>query len=1345
MERFVQVNSGMDTVVSFDTPKVLTHRTRAQNRIVALESELELITNLASSEHLDDIVKILADHIQLEWGFNIFGLQICEHSSNLLLFHKLINTDSIGSNYSSLDNFSLSLETKKSISAQAASDKRFKYHDLNQLAESDYDFDAKITARIGLNKMLFIPLLHGEECIAVVRLSSSDNQMSIDPDKVDEIIALFAKISGVVASKFQINQIERQSQQQRRSLKLINDISSITDISRLTELLIQEILSIESFEAIMVNTLDTDMRNFSCKNVYLPERFAPMRNVIKGYNYKFDAEAYDNSWTKTHKPVWIESTQFGFCSPFIKERCQKWDVQHLVVIPVVVSGLTVGAVCLFSRNTRLSKSKAGLIVNRINLFSAPISNALRVESVTNKEEELLKVELAKKKFLKFVEKVNHISEPKRIYQNIADEFIRWFSFNMVSIHMVEGKYLRTKNITLDDSVEPELINSLKHTHESVQLELKAGESVQVSAILNDSTTHIVDVQQIRDLPMAEKDAYCIKYLHSLRTVLHVPIRIGSMPVGLLSLWSFGDTVDLAEDDINLIELITSFCGSTINNGFLFNTIEEQKGQIENQYKELSNTRDLLEIARDEAESSTQAKTEFLANMSHEIRTPMNAIINFAELALKANPNLKQADYLSKIRKSSDSLLDIINDILDLSKIEANKFAIEDYEFDLIETINDVSDMFVERFKSKGVDFYVNGSALIKNCFIGDALRIRQVLINIINNSIKFTHEGYIELGVIQSSVGAQQDDECVLEFYVKDTGIGICEDKLKQLFESFAQADSSITREYGGTGLGLTISRQLCNLMGGDIWVESEAGKGSCFHFTFKLRSSTTPNLIDEQICDDICGKNVLLLNDIAEQTGCFLGVLSRLDSKTDYISSVAALADYARKMQTNSDGLDLIIIDEKFYTHDSVDYIVKLVSLTGAKCMVLQSAENHESYICCDAIVTKPITDSGLISLIADTFKGKKQSDFNQDSANVSSIERKYYQRLCNNHVLLIDDNETNLQIGEELLELVGINVTAVDSGLKAINAINKNDFDLVITDIQMPHMDGYKLTSIVRGNFPDIPIIALTAHAMQGYKEHCIAAGMNDYLSKPINQAALYKCLSKWLKPKLSKLEVKPNQQPEASTSKPVLYSSQFSHLDLVSDIDIDTALESIGGSRKLFIKVMRTLTTQYKESPQYIRKRLSENDIDGALNHIHSLKGLVGTIAANQLRETCRHIETALSEHKTKFRADLFVIVDKFEREFELVMQDISAIITYTILLANTDTSPNQIKLKTPIDNHNHLDTFKELLEENNYRSLELIPLIRKHFESCGNSHVIADIESLIEGFDFSAARQVFYSHV
>ncbi|THB72989.1 MAG: response regulator [Gammaproteobacteria bacterium] len=1339
-EILVQVKSNLDTVISIDATKL----SRANSRISVLEAEIELLSQLAASDHIDHTITKLSEFINNRWGFNIFGLQICDNATQKLVFHKLIKADSIGSNYSSLDNFVLPLDSAKSISVDAAVDKRFQYHSLEDLSESEYDFDAKITAKLGLKSMLYIPVIAGENSIGVIRISSSNGRIRVVPETVDEIISLVSKVSAIVANKLQVSQIERQNQVQNRNLKLVHDLSAITDLSRISELLVQEILTIDSFDAIMVNTLDAEKRNFCCNCVYLPSHLSPMRTVLEGFKYKFDINSLDNSWNKTHKPVRIESSQFDFCSAFVTERCQKWDMQHLVVLPVLVSGFAIGAVYIFNQDKCIKDSKIQNISNILKLFSGAIYNAARIEIVNAKEDELLKIELGKKKFLKFVEKINHISEPRKIYQNIADEFIRWFPFNMASIHMVEGEQLLTKNITLDDSVEASVINALKKAHEDIKLQMVPGESVQVSTVFNDSVTHIHDVQQIKDLPMPEKDAYCIQFLTGLRTVVHVPIRIGTTPVGVLSLWSFVDTVDLTNDDINLIELITSFCGSTINNAFLFNTVEEQKDQIASQYDELSTTRDLLEIARDDAEMSAQAKSDFLANMSHEIRTPMNAILNFAELVMKTNLAPKQIDYISKIKKSSDSLLDIINDILDLSKIEANKFEINEYEFDIIDVLNDVSDIFVERFKTKGLGFYVNGAALLRNSFIGDALRIKQVLINIINNALKFTHDGYIELGV--TAKNKSSCDELLLEFYVKDTGIGISSEKINRLFDSFTQADSSITREYGGTGLGLTISKQLCTMMGGDIAVESIVGKGSIFHFAFSLKSSPTPNLIDKQITADICHKRVLLVSNMPEMAGSFLGVLSRINAKADYIDSIDDLSVYVKKMQTDSRGVDLVIIDEDLYTHDSVDLLAKLITITGAKCIVLQSIENHETYLYCDAIGTKPLNDCSLIELIASTMSGKNNISDKNTTTTITSIERKYYSRLCNNNVLLIDDNEINLQIAQELLELVGINVTPVNSGLKAINAINKHEFDLVITDVQMPHMDGYKLTSIIKETYKDLPVIALTAHAMHGYKEQCMAAGMSDYITKPINQASLYQCLIKWLKPKTLHNE-SANSDHKISNIAPItLTAEQFSHIDLVSDIDIYSALEAIGGSKKLFVKILRTITMQYKNAPAIVRKRLAANDIDGAVNLIHSLKGLVGSVAAQELYDACKLLEAALADHKTQFRPDIFIIIDKLESEFEPVLSDISAIITYAILLSNSDVAPKE---KTHdfdlLNSKNHIETFKDLLDENNYKSLEYIPFIKKHLTNVGGKAAITEIESAIENFDFPKARDIFYSYI
>ncbi len=1299
-----------------------------------LQEENELICSIASLTSLDEVITSIALFIHKRWALNIFGLQLCDYENSTLKFSKLINSNSLTSSYPSLENVSFPLDRNYSASTKVAIDKKFEYHNYIDFDNKKSDFDGKISNTLNLVHMIFIPIVKNGNSVGVIRLSSTEQDIDqLNSDLINEVVSFVNTISGIIANCIYINNLEALSDTQERNLNLIEDLSSSSDVFRITKLLKQEILSSGAYDAVMINIFDAESRCFTCENIHLPDRFSSMNSVILGITFPFDADTYENTWAKTHKPTLVKKNDFSSCSPFISERCSRWEMQSMAVLPIISSGLIVGTALLFKKTANFTNREISKLTSKISLFSGTLKTAAHLSKVIKKEQETLKVEHGKTRFLKFIEHINHISKPDEIFKNISDEFINSFCFNIASIHMVEDDCLVTKNITVDESINDSVKEGLRQIHQEISLKLKAGESVQVSTVLNNSTTHIPDVQAIINLPMAEKDFHSVKMLEGLRTVIHVPIRVGNQPVGVLSLWSFTETIEISEDEISLIELICSFAGSTISNSYLFSMIGSQKDEIEQKVEELNKTQDLLKLARDAAESSTQAKTEFLANMSHEIRTPMNAIANFVELALKTNLNPKQSDYLTKIKKSSSSLLAIINDILDLSKIEANKLPVENIEFDITETLNDVNDLFSERVAEKGLDLYINGASAITNCFIGDPLRVKQILINIVNNSLKFTSEGVINITVSQEIL---RDNTSQLKFSVSDTGIGIPAEKIDTLFESFSQADCSITRRYGGTGLGLTISKQLCNMMGGEIWAESDLGKGSVFNFTIKLANASALTLINQLVTDDIKNKNILVINEDESQQKYLENLLSELTPKLTNINSCKNFNIFVKDHLDSAPDIDLIIIDENLYTHRCIDALACLCKQTNAKCIVLQSQDNHDSYIYYDAIATKPLRDSTMIDLMQNVMNGIKPSTSQNNTKCISFIEKKFYSSLCNNNVLLVDDNEINLQIAQELLELVGINVTAVDSGLKAINALNKNQYDLVLTDVQMPHMDGYKLTSIIRQSFVDLPIIALTAHAMQGYREQCIASGMNDYISKPIDQATLYKCLTKWLKPKNH--DALPINETVPSKASSKISPDLYKDINLVSDIDISLALSSVGNKRNLFVNVLRTFNSRYKDAAPFIRKKLTENNIGAAKDLTHALKGLSGTIGANKLFDISKSLDLALKEHKQKFRSDIFHIIDKLESEIELVTTDVSTLITTTIL-AKDDC---QIDLK---EGANHIELFTTCLMENNYKSLELMPYIRGHFIEEKHQRSLDIIETAIEKFDFSTARNIFNTSI
>ncbi len=1299
-----------------------------------LQEENELICSIASLTCLDEVISSIALFIYKRWALDILGLQLCDYENATLNFCKLVNSSSLTSNYPSLENVSFPLDRNYSVSTKVAIDKNFEYHNYIDFDNKTSDYDGKISHTLNLIHMIFIPIVKNGNSVGVIRLSTTEQDIDkLDSDLVNEVVLFLNTISGIISNCIYINNLEKLNDIQERNLNLIEDLSSSGDVYRITKILKQEILSTSAYDAVMINILDAESRCFTCENIHLPHRLSSMNNLLLGMTFPFDADTFENSWAKTHKPTIVKKNEFSSCSPFISERCSRWEMQSMAVLPIISSGLIVGTALLFKKATNFNNREIFKLSKKISLFSGALKTASHLSKVIKKDEETLKVEHGKTRFLKFIEHINHISKPEEIFKNISDEFINSFCFNIASIRMVEDDFLITKNITVDESINESVKEGMRQIHQEISLELKAGESVQVSTVLNNSTTHIPDVQMIKNLPMAEKDFHSVKMLDGVRTVIHVPIRVGNHPVGVLSLMSFTEIVEISEDEMSLIELICSFAGSTISNSYLFSMIGSQKDQIEQKVEELNKTQDLLKLARDAAESSTQAKTEFLANMSHEIRTPMNAIANFVELALRTNLNPKQSDYLTKIKKSSFSLLSIINDILDLSKIEANKLPVENIEFDITDILNDINDLFSERVAEKGLDFYINGASAINNCFIGDPLRVKQILTNIVNNSLKFTSEGVINITVSHEKL---RDNASQLKFSVSDTGIGIPSEKIDTLFESFSQADCSITRRYGGTGLGLTISKQLCNMMGGDIWAESDLGKGSVFNFTIKLANASALSLINQLITDDIKNKSILIINEDETQQNYLVNLLSKLNPKLTNINSCKNFNVFVKDHLDSIPDIDLIIIDEHLYTHRCIDALACLCKQTNAKCIVLQSQDNHDSYIYYDAIATKPLRDSTMIDLMQNVINGTQPTASQSNTKCISFIEKKFYSSLCNNNVLLVDDNEINLQIAQELLELVGINVTSVDSGLKAINALNKNQYDLVMTDVQMPHMDGYKLTSIIRQSFTDLPIIALTAHAMQGYKEQCIASGMNDYVSKPIDQATLYKCLTKWLKPKNQ--DILPTNETATSKTSPKISPDLYKDISLISDIDIPLALVSVGNKRNLFVNVLRTFNSRYKDAAPFIRNKLTENNIGAAKDLTHALKGLSGTIGTNTLFEISKSLDLALKEHKQKFRSDIFHIIDKLETELEMVTTDVSTILTTTIL------AKDECKIYIR-EGANHIEIFKTCLTENNYKSLELMPYIRGHFIEEKHQKSLDMIETAIEKFDFSTARNIFNNSI
>ena len=738
----------------------------------------------------------------------------------------------------------------------------------------------------------------------------------------------------------------------------------------------------------------------------------------------------------------------------------------------------------------------------------------------------------------------------------------------------------------------------------------------------------------------------------------------------------------------------------------------------------------IKKSKELAEESTKSKSEFLANMSHEIRTPMNAIIGMAYLAMQTNLDEQQKNYIQKIDTASKNLLGIINDILDFSKIEAGKMHFEKIDFSLDDILSNISSLFTFQTQEKGLELLFDIGVDVPLALKGDALRLNQVLTNLLSNAIKFTSKGEIILSIKQLSKNEKQVE---IRFDVKDSGIGISDEQKGKLFNSFSQADNSTTRKYGGTGLGLAISKQIVELMGGIVGVESEIGKGSDFYFILKFDLQEKQKKLD-LIEEEITNLKVLIVDDNASSREILENIIKSLKFEVKALCCGKESILELKEANSKNQPYNLVLMDWKMPDLDGVETIIRInEEIKEIPAFIMVTAYDRDELIekAKDVkilgFLEKPISPSTLYDNILKSFGKNVVKSTKNMGVQIDLYEIKAL--LSGAKILLVEDNLQNQEIATEFLNKSNIKIVIVNNGKEALEILKENEeFDAILMDCQMPIMDGYEATKYIREieKFANLPIIAMTANAMQGDKEKCISVGMNDYISKPLDFNKFYETLLKWIKIKNPNIQEVQEENKEAD-----IKIDEFK----IEGIEIDEALSRMAGDKKLLLNQLE----RFAKSQEDFKNKVVNEDLEVAIREAHTLKGLCGNIGAKNLSNRAKELEYYLKEKG--FDNSVFVLIEMLNEELQNLIINIKEQLKVFDLAKEEYINDNlQIDEEKVSKLINEL---QYLLDELDADAIVKAKELKNELSKTVHNQKLESLMSSINNFDFDKASEILQS--